>query len=213
MTDRTPAQQAVHELRSRIRHLDAYGLDLLFRQARTHNAWTDEPVSDAHLVEIFDLMKMGPTSANCCPARLVFLRSAEARERLRPALSRGNLAKTMAAPVVVLFACDTRFHERMDYLSPLQPQAASWFTSSPALAEETAFRNGTLQAAYFLLAARALGFDVGPMSGFKSELVDAAFFAGTSWRCNFICNLGHGDPAGVVERLPRFEFDAVCRVL
>jgi 3-hydroxypropanoate dehydrogenase len=215
MSDATlqQAQDAVRQLKERIQRLDDNGLDLLFREARTHNGWLDKPVSDANLIEVFDLMKMGPTSANCSPARLVFLRSKEAKERLRPALSSGNLEKTMAAPVVALLAYDTKFHEKMDYLFPHQKGAGSWFTSSEALAQETAFRNGTLQAAYFLLAARAIGLDTGPMSGFKSNLVDEEFFAGTSFKCNFICNLGYGDPIKVFTRSPRFAFNDVCQIL
>jgi 3-hydroxypropanoate dehydrogenase len=207
------AQDAIRHTRERIQKLDDKGIDLLFREARTHNGWLDKPVSDASLKEIYDLMKMGPTSANCSPARIVFLRSAEAKEKLRPALSSGNLEKTLSAPVVALLAYDTKFHEKMDFLFPHQKGAGSWFTSSEALAQETAFRNGTLQAAYFLLAARAVGLDTGPMSGYKSNLVDEAFFAGTTFKSNFICNLGYGDPGKVFARLPRFAFDDVCQVL
>lgn len=196
-----------------IKQLDDRALDLMFRQARSHNGWTGEPVSSEQLEVIFDLMKMGPTSANCSPARIVFLQSADAKERLRPALSSGNLEKTMAAPVVALLAYDTRFYERMDYLFPHQKNAASWFTSSEALAQETAFRNGTLQAAYFMMAARAVGLDTGPMSGFNAAKVDEEFFSGTSFKCNFICNLGHGNPEKVFGRLPRFSFSDVCQVL
>lgn len=207
------AQDAVRRMRERLRSLDDAGLALLFTEARTHNGWLDEPVGDEMLVKIFDLMKMGPTSANCSPARLVFLRSPEAKERLRPALSSGNLDKTMHAPVVTIVAYDTRFHERMDFLFPHQKGAGAWFTSSAALAQETAFRNGTLQAAYFMLAARAVGLDTGPMSGFKTDVVDQEFFAGTAWRCNFLCNLGVGDPGKVFARSPRFAFGDACQVL
>lgn len=201
------------ETKKHITRLGDSALDLLFREARTHNGWTDEPVGTEVLTEIFDLMKMGPTSANCSPARIVFLTSPDARERLRPALSSGNLEKTMTAPVVALLAYDIRFHERMDYLFPHDKSAASWFTGSEALMQETAFRNGTLQAAYFILAARAAGLDTGPMSGFDSAKVNAEFFAGTSFRINFICNLGHGLPEKVFGRLPRFKFSDVCRIL
>ncbi len=200
-------------IKNRIMQLDDPSLDLLFREARTHNGWTDDPVSTEKLTEIFDLMKMGPTSANCCPARILFLKSPEAKERLRPALSSGNLEKTMAAPVVALLAYDTRFYERLDYLFPHDKSAASWFTGSETITQETAFRNGTLQAAYFILAARAVGLDTGPMSGFDAPKVNAEFFAGTSHRINFICNLGIGRPEKVFGRLPRFDFSDVCQVL
>lgn len=210
---RTSLWEINMQLKERISRLDEAGLNLLFREARTHNGWTGEEVGIDTLKEIFDLMKMGPTSANCSPARVVFLRTKEAKERLAPALSRGNLEKTMAAPVVALLAYDTRFYEQMEYLFPHQKNAASWFTSSSAMAEETAFRNGTLQAAYFILAARALGLDTGPMSGFNAGMVDTEFFAGTSIKCNFICSLGRGVPEKVFGRLPRFEFSDVCQVL
>ena len=143
-------QQAIEAIRARISHLEEASLDLLFRQARTHNGWTDRPVPDALLQQLFDLVKMGPTSANCSPARLVFIRSPEAKERLRPALSRGNATKTMAAPVTVIIGHDLRFHEKLGALFPHDPSAASWFTSSEPLAQETAFRNGTLQGAYLI---------------------------------------------------------------
>lgn len=206
-------QQAIEAIRARISHLDEASLDLLFRQARTHNGWTDRPIPDALLQQLFDLVKMGPTSANCSPGRLVFIRSPEAKERLRPALSRGNATKTMAAPVTVIIGHDLRFYEKLGALFPHDPSAASWFTSSEPLAQETAFRNGTLQGAYLILAARALGLDAGPMSGFDNAKVDAEFFAGTSVKSNFICSLGYGDPAKVFKRLPRFSFDEACRIL
>lgn len=215
MTDtaRLHAQEAVRQLRQRIRQLDDAGLDLLFREAHTHNKWLDIPVPDATLAAIFDLMKMAPTSANCAPARIVFVRSQEAKQRLAPAMSAGNLAKTMAAPVTAIFGYDTRFYERMDFLFPHEKDAKSWFTGSPAKIQENAFRNGTLQAAYFLIAARAAGLDAGPMSGFDNDKVDAEFFAGTAVKSNFLCNLGHGDPAGVHARAPRFAFADACRIV
>ena len=192
--------------------IDAGALDALFREARTHNAWTDRPVTDDDLRAVFDLMKWAPTSANCEPARFVFVRSPEAKERLRPALSAGNTAKTMAAPVTAIVAYDPRFYDRLPYLFP-HADARSWFAGSEALAAETAFRNGTLQGAYFIIAARALGIDCGPMSGFDRDKVDAAFFGAEGWRSNFLINLGHGDPAGVMGRSPRLGFDEACRVL
>jgi 3-hydroxypropanoate dehydrogenase len=207
------AQQAVVRLREQIGRLNGASLDLIFREARTHNGWSDAPVSDETLRELFDLMKMGPTSANCSPARLVFVRSGQAKARLRPALSSGNLAKTMAAPVTAIIGHDTHFYDRLDYLFPHEKSARSWFTSSGPLALETAFRNGTLQGAYFIIAARSLGLDTGPMSGFDNASVDQEFFAGTPIKSNFICSLGYGDPARIFRRSPRFRFEDVCQIL
>jgi 3-hydroxypropanoate dehydrogenase len=192
--------------------LDPAGRNLLFNEARTHNGWTDQPVSDDTLRELFDLLKMAPTSANCSPARFVFLRSAESRQRLVPALLPGNLEKTLAAPVTVIVACDLAFHEQLPKLFP-HADARSWFAGNEDLIRETAFRNGTLQGAYMMLAARAVGLDCGPMSGFDKTKVDEAFFAGTTWRSNFLCNLGHGDPSKLFPRSPRFQFEDACRVL
>jgi 3-hydroxypropanoate dehydrogenase len=189
--------------------LDSNALAALFTEARTHNGWSDQPVTDAELQKIYELTRMGPTSANCSPARFVFVRSTEAKEKLRPALSSGNLEKTMAAPVTVIAAIDAQFFEKLPELFP-HADAKSWFTSSPAVAEETAFRNGTLQAGYLILAARSLGLDTGPMSGFDKAKVDEAFFAGTSWKSNFLINIGHGDPAKLFGRLPRLPFDEAC---
>lgn len=191
--------------------LDAHSLDQLFRTARTHNGFIDKPVPDQLLKELFDLVKMAPTSANCSPMRLVFVRTKEGKEKLRPALSSGNLEKTIAAPVTVIVAYDQKFYDHLPKLFP-HTDARPWFTSSPAFAEQTAFRNGSLQGGYLILAARALGLDTGPMSGFKNDLVDEAFFAGTSWKSNFLCNLGYGDPSKLFGRSPRFEFDDVCKL-
>jgi len=189
--------------------LDSNALAALFTEARTHNGWSDQPVTDAELQKIYELTRMGPTSANCSPARFVFVRSTEAKEKLRPALSSGNLEKTMAAPVTVIAAIDAQFFEKLPELFP-HADAKSWFTSSPAVAEETAFRNGTLQAGYLILAARSLGLDTGPMSGFDKAKVDEAFFDGTSWKSNFLINLGHGDPSKLFGRLPRLSFEEAC---
>ena len=180
--------------------------ETLFTQARTHNGWLDKPVSDAQLQAVWDLMKMGPTSANCSPARIVFVRSAEGKEKLRPTLSSGNLQKTMQAPVTAIVAWDSAFYDRLPTLFP-HGDARSWFTSSPQLAEETAFRNSSLQAAYLIFACRALGLDTGPMSGFDNDAVDAAFFGGTPVRSNFISTIGYGDPATIFDRSPRPAFD------
>ena len=188
------------------------GLDLLFRDARTHNAWRDEPVSDVILEAVFDLAKMGPTSANCSPMRVVFLRTPEAKARLKPALIPDNVEKTMAAPVTAIIGYDLAFHEHLPRLFP-HTDARAWFAGNDALIESTAFRNGSLQGAYFIVAARALGLDCGPMSGFDNDAVDREFFADSTIKSNFLCNLGHGDPAGLFPRSPRFDFDDVCQIL
>ena len=193
--------------------LEALALDILFREARTHNKFTDEPVSDDTLREVYDILKWGPTSANTSPARFLFLRTREAKERLAPALSSGNLDKTMAAPVTVIVAYDPKFYEHLPRLFPHNLDARSWFTSNEALAATTAFRNGTLQGAYLIMAARAVGLDTGPMSGFDNDMVDEVFLRGYGWRSNFLVNLGHGDPAGVFPRSPRLDFDDACRLL
>ncbi len=188
-------------------------LDTLFRHARTHNAWQDKPVSDETLYKLYDLMKWGPTSANCSAARIVFVKSKEAKEKLAPALSQGNLAKTMAAPVTAIIGYDVEFYERLPELFPHAPEAKTWFNWSKEWAEQTAFRNGSLQGGYFILAARALGLDCGPMSGFDMKKVDEAFFAGTSVKVNFLCNLGYGDPDGLFGRSPRLTFADVCQIV
>jgi 3-hydroxypropanoate dehydrogenase len=193
--------------------IDAAGLDLLFREARTHNKFFEDTVSDETIHELYDVLKQGPTSANCSPARFLFLRTKEAKERLAPALSSGNLAKTMAAPVTVIVAYDPKFYERLPYLFPHNPDATSWFTSNESLAATTAFRNGTLQGAYLILAARALGLDTGAMSGFDNAKVDAEFLAGHGWRSNFLVNLGKGDASGVFNRSPRLPFEDACVLL
>jgi len=188
-------------------------LDTLFRHARTHNAWQDKPVSDETLYKLYDLMKWGPTSANCSAARIVFVKSKEAKEKLAPALSQGNLAKTMAAPVTAIIGYDVEFYERLPELFPHAPEAKTWFNWSKEWAEQTAFRNGSLQGGYFILAARALGLDCGPMSGFDMKKVDEAFFAGTSVKVNFLCNLGYGNPDGLFGRSPRLPFADVCQIV
>lgn len=190
--------------------LDPAALAALFTEARSHNGWTDEPVSDDLLRQVYELTRMGPTSANCSPGRFVFVRSAEGKRKLAPALSKGNLDKTLAAPVTVIAAWDTQFHDKLPQLFP-HVDARGWFTGSPAVAHETAFRNATLQAGYLILAARALGLDAGPLSGFDKALVDEAFFAGTSWTSNFLINLGHGDASKLFRRLPRLSVDEACR--
>ena len=190
--------------------IDAAGLDLLFREARSHNAWTDEAVTDETVKELYDILKFGPTSANSSPARFVFVRTKEGKERLAPALSSGNMAKTMAAPLTAIVAYDPKFFEKLPKLFPHNLDAMSWFTSNDSLAATTAFRNGTLQGAYLMIAARSLGLDVGGMSGFDNAKVDAEFFAYNGWRSNFLVNIGHGDPEGVFARSPRLDFDEAC---
>ncbi|MBI2382276.1 MAG: malonic semialdehyde reductase [Gammaproteobacteria bacterium] len=192
--------------------IDDRALDTLFREARTHNGFQDKPVTDEILKELFDLLKMGPTSANCSPARFVFVKSPEAKERLRPALSAGNLDKTIAAPVTVIVAHDMEFYEKLPFLFP-HTDARSWFAGKPAAIESTAMRNGTLQGAYLILAARSLGLDCGPMSGFSNAKVDEAFFAGTSIKSNFLVNLGYGDASKLFARSPRFAFEDACQIL
>ncbi|MCO6419591.1 malonic semialdehyde reductase [Siccirubricoccus sp. KC 17139] len=191
--------------------LDPAALDQLFREARTYNGWQDRPVPDTKLQELYDLLKYGPTSANSSPARFVFIRTAEGKAKLKPALSEGNIAKTMTAPVTVIVAHDPAFYEQLPKLFP-HTDARSWFAENPALAEVTAFRNGTLQGAYLILAARAVGLDAGAMSGFDNAKVDAAFFAESGWKSNFLVNLGHGDPASLFPRSPRLSFDEAVRL-
>jgi 3-hydroxypropanoate dehydrogenase len=193
--------------------LDAAGLDLLFREARSHNRFTDEPVTDDELRAVYEIMKNGPTSANSSPARFLFLRTREMKQRLAPALSSGNLEKTMAAPVTAIVAYDPNFYDKLPKLFPHNPEARSWFTSNDSLAATTAFRNGTLQGAYLIMAARAVGLDTGAMSGFDNAMVDELFLADRGWRSNFLCNLGHGDPAGLFPRSPRLDFDEACVLL
>lgn len=191
--------------------IDERALDQLFREARTHNKWQDRPVPDAKLRELYDLVKMAPTSANGSPARFVFVRTPEGKAKLKPALSAGNLEKTMNAPVTVIVAHDTHFYDKLPVLFPHAPDAKNWFTGSLSFAEQTAFRNGSMQGAYLILAARALGLDTGPMSGFDTAKVDEAFFSGTNWKSNFLVNLGYGDPEGLFPRNPRLDFEEAAR--
>lgn len=191
--------------------LDDAGLDLIFREARTHNAWQDREVPDSLLQRAYDLAKMAPTSANCQPMRVVFVRSPDAKEKLRPALMGGNVDKTMAAPATAIVAYDSEFYEELPRLFP-HTDARSWFAGKPKMAETNAFRNGSLQGAYLLLALRAVGLDCGPMSGFSNAKVDEAFFDGTSWKSNFLINIGYGDPSVLHPRGPRPAFEEFCRI-
>jgi 3-hydroxypropanoate dehydrogenase len=191
--------------------VDDESLDLIFRQARTHRAWLAETIPQAVLRELYDLCKWGPTSANTSPARFVFVTTPESKARLLPTLTRGNVEKSRTAPVVVIVAYDTRFYE---YLSQLAPRLdASRFEKDRALLKDTMERNGTLQGGYFVLAARALGLDCGPMSGFDADAVNREFFPDGRWRVNFICNLGYGDPSKLSPRAARLDFETACRVV
>jgi 3-hydroxypropanoate dehydrogenase len=192
--------------------IDQQALDVLFRDARTHSAWQDKPVSEEVLRAVWDLAKMGPTSANCSPARIVFVVSRAAKERLKPCLIEGNVKQTMAAPATAVIGHDLEFHERLPELFP-HTDARSWFVGNVPHIETTAFRNGTLQGAYFIIAARAMGLDCGPMSGFDNAKVDEAFFAGTPVKSNFLCNVGYGDPAKLHPRNVRLAFEDVCKVI
>ena len=193
--------------------LSSEALATLFHHARTHNAWLSRPVSDHLLRQIYDLMKWGPTSANSSPARIVFLRTSQAKERLRPALMAANVEKTMQAPVTAILAYDLKFYEHLPRLFPNGPGMREKFSSSPELIQATAFRNGTLQGGYFILAARALGLDCGPMSGFDNAKVDAEFFPASSVKSNFLCNLGYGDHEKLFPRNPRLDFEEACKIL
>ncbi len=192
--------------------LDDRSLDIIFRSARTHNEWLDKPVSDTLIRQIYDLMKWAPTSANSSPARFVFVRSPAAKERLLPALAPGNLEKTRAAPVTAIIAHDSEFHEKLPKLFP-QADARSWFAGNQPLIDTTAFRNGTLQGAYLILAARALGLDAGPMSGFDNAKVDKEFFPDGKVKSNFLVNLGYGDQEKLFPRNPRLSFEEAAQIL
>lgn len=184
-------------------------LDQIFREARTHNFWQDKPVPDALIREAVDLAKMGPTSANTLPARFVFVRSKDAKEKLKPALMEANVEKTMAAPVTAIVGYDTKFFDHAPRLFP-HADIRPWFSGNAEFAERTAFQNGTLQAAYLILALRGVGLDTGPMTGFNNAAVDEAFFAGTTVKSNILVNIGYGDAAKVFPRSPRFEFDEIA---
>jgi 3-hydroxypropanoate dehydrogenase len=192
--------------------LSDQALDQLFREARTHNAWLPQPVDDAVLEQLIELTLLGPTSANSSPGRFVFVKTAEGKEKLRPALSAGNLDKTMAAPVTVIVGMDMAFYEQLPKLFP-HADARSWFAGNERAIADTAFRNSTLQGGYLILAARALGLDTGPMSGFDNARVDEAFFAGTTVKSNFLINLGYGDASKLFARSPRFSFDEAARIV
>jgi len=208
-TIRSEAQEDVRSLRDRISHLDQAGLDLILTGARSHHAWKDRPVSDEQIQRMYDIVKMGSTSMNGCPARFVFVRSKEGKERLAPALKPPNVPKMMGAPLTVIVAYDTEFWRELSKLFPHEDRRGH-FDGKPEFSEETAFRNSTLQGGYLMIAARAIGLDVGAMSGFSNEMVDREFFAGTTTKSNFLCNIGYADETALFQRLPRFDFDEVC---
>jgi 3-hydroxypropanoate dehydrogenase len=187
-------------------------LDQLFRSARSQNKWQAKPVSPTLLHALYDLLRMGPTSANCSPARFVFVTTDAGREQLKPHLSPTNVGKVMTAPVTAIIGHDLKFYEKLPQLFP-HTDARSWFVGNEQLSQTTAFRNGTLQGAYLMLAARALGLDCGPMSGFNNAGVDEAFFPNSTVKSNFICGLGYGDPSGVFARSPRLPFDEACQIV
>lgn len=191
--------------------LDNNAMDTLFLEARSFNAWQDKEVSDELLYELYDLTKMGPTSANSCPARIVFVKGAAAKEKLKACLNEGNIEKSMTAPVVAIIGMDMRFYEKLDFLFP-HTDAHSWFEGNEAKISENAWRNSSLQAAYLMIAARSLGLDCGPMTGMDFAKMDESFFAGTAVKTNMICALGYGDRAKLYPRGPRLSFDEACRI-
>jgi 3-hydroxypropanoate dehydrogenase len=193
--------------------LSSEGQDLIFRSARSHSVWLDKPVDDALLRQVYELTKFGPTSANMCPLRIIFVKSPAAKERLKPAIAEGNVTKVMTAPVTAIFGMDIRFYEKLPQLFP-QVDAKAWFKDLPEnVLEYMALRNSSLQGAYLMLAARGLGLDCGPMSGFDNAKVDAEFFAGTTVKSNFICSLGYGDASKLHPRSPRLTFEEACQVI
>ena len=209
---RLKAQENIRALRKTVSRLGDDEIDLILRKARSHYAWTDKPVSDETLREIYDITIAGPTSMNTCPARFVFVRSADAKERLAKSLKPANVPKVMGAPVTAIIAWDPDYWERLDFLFP-HDDRKPLYRGKEQYAETTAFRNSTLQGGYFMIAARALGLDVGAMSGFSNAVVDEEFFSENGWRSNFLCNIGYADETALFQKLPRFEFDEICRIM
>lgn len=207
---RSQAQEQVRKVRAACPSLDDPAIDLILRDARSHYAWTDRPVPRDLLETIYEITANGPTSMNCCPARFIFVETDDAKERLAKSLKAKNIDKMMSAPVTVIIAHDLDFWTELPFLFPHEDRRPH-FEGKPAHAETTAFRNGTLQAAYFMIAARAVGLDTGAMSGFSNDIVDEEFFAGNSLRSNFLCNLGYADESALFQRLPRFPFDKACK--
>lgn len=206
---RTEAQASVRALRDRKAALDDDSIDVILADARSHYAWQDKPVSDAMLHRLYEITAAGPTSMNTCPARFIFVKSQEGKERLAKSLKDKNIDKMMSAPVTAIIAHDLEFWRDLPFLFPHEERRPH-FEGKPEHSEITAFRNGTLQGAYFMIAARALGLDVGAMSGFSNAIVDAEFFAGTTLRSNFLCNLGYADESALFQKLPRFSFEQAC---
>lgn len=206
---REKAQKGVRQLRAKIDSLDEASLDLILTGSRSHYAWTDKPVSEAQIKRMYDIVKMGSTSMNSCPARFIFVTSKEGKERIAKALKPMNVPKMMSAPVTAIIAYDTDFWKELLRLFPHEDRRGH-FSDKPIYAETTAFRNSTLQGGYLMIAARAIGLDVGAMSGFSNEILDEEFFAGTSVKSNFLCNIGYADESALFQRLPRFDFNDVC---
>ena len=206
---RLEAQQDVKDLRAQISALDEASIDLILTRARSHYAWKDVPVTDAQIQRMYEIVKMGSTSMNGCPARFVFVRSSEGKERIARSLKPANVPKVMGAPLTVIVAYDLNFWQELPKLFPHEDRRPL-FRDKPEYTEDTAYRNSTLQGGYLMIAARAIGLDVGAMSGFSNEIVDQEFFAGTSLKSNFLCNIGTADETALFQRLPRFEFDEVC---
>ena len=206
---RATAQAAIRDMRARLPHLDDDGIDLILRQARSHYAWTDRPVPRDLLESIYEMTAAGATSMNCCPSRFVFVTSDEGKERIAKSLKPANVPKVLSAPVTAIIAYDLEFWTHLPFLFPHEDRRPH-FEGKPAHIEATAFRNGTLQGAYFMIAARAVGLDTGPISGFTNEIVDAEFFAGTTHKSNFLLNIGYADESALFQKLPRFAFEDVC---
>lgn len=211
-SERSAAQQAVRDLRSKVSRLDDNSIDLILREARSHYAWSDRPVTDAQLQTIYDITINGPTSMNTCPARFIFVRSEAGKDRLAKSLKAKNIDKMRAAPVTAIIAWDPLYWQRLDFLFPHEDRKPL-FEGREEYAHDTAYRNSTLQGAYFMIAARAIGLDVGAMSGFSNQIVDEEFFSENGWKSNFLCNLGYADETALFQKLPRFSFDDVCEVM
>ncbi|MEL6523609.1 MAG: malonic semialdehyde reductase [Pseudomonadota bacterium] len=209
---RLQAQEAVRSLRSRIGRLDDDAIDLILRDARSHYAWTDKPVSDEMLRTLYDITISGPTSMNTLPSRFVFVKSDLAKDRLAKSLKPKNVEKMRAAPVTAIIAWDPLYWEKLTFTFPHEDRRPL-FADKPDFAHDTAFRNSTLQGAYFMIAARALGLDVGAMSGFSNQIVDEEFFAENGWKSNFLCNIGYADETALFQKLPRFAFEDICEII
>lgn len=213
LTEVKQAQQKANTLRSNTPLLTESALDLIIREARSHNGWLDKPIDDDVLTQLYNIVKMGSTSMNTCPARFIFVRTAAGKERLKKCLAPLNVNKVLSAPVTVIIAHDMRFYQHMPKLFAHNPGAQKLFENNEKMVASTAFRNGTIQGAYLMIAARALGLDIGPMSGFNNQACDDEFFADTEIKSNFLCSLGYGDTSKIFQRLPRFDFDEVCQLI